>query len=249
MSTPVVTPIVTQLHPISAYLKAHEKLVLAAIAGLLLWFAVGHVESIIAAHDNANLAQAKVVAQSQADKTEAIAAQVAQQSAQYQALATKLDAQNAALVAANTQLATALAQRQKTDATLPPSELAQRWNTLVPQVTTSDVSAGQMTVNTPGVSATVQQLEQVPVLSTQLGNERTQLESTQKLLGLSQNETTTLSSEVSSLNVQIKDNQAVCNQQIAVVKAEARKSKRRWFYAGVVVGFVGRQILKTYTGM
>lgn len=233
---------------ISTYVKAHERLVLAGIAAVLLWFAVGHVESIIAAHDNANLTQAKVVAQSQADKTAALAAQVEQQSAQYQALATKLDAQNAALVAANTQLATALAQRQKTDASLPPTELANRWAVLVPQAKPT-VTATGLAVDTPGAVATVQQLESVPVLSAQLGNERTQLESTQKLLGLSQNETTTLSSEVSSLNVQIKDNQAVCNQQIAVVKAEARKSKRRWFAIGFVSGFVTRQWIKTSTGL
>ena len=233
---------------ISTYVKAHERLVLAGIAAVLLWFAVGHVESIIAAHDNANLTQAKVVAQSQADKTAALAAQVEQQSAQYQALATKLDAQNAALVAANTQLATALAQRQKTDASLPPTELANRWAVLVPQAKPT-VTATGLAVDTPGAVATVQQLEQVPVLSAQLGNERTQLESTQKLLGLSQNETTTLSSEVSSLRVQIKDNQTVCNQQIAVVKAEARRSKRRWFIIGFVSGFVTRQWIKTSTGL
>ena len=233
---------------ISTYVKAHERLVLAGIAAVLLWFAVGHVESIIAAHDNANLTQAKVVAQSQADKTAALAAQVEQQSAQYQALATKLDAQNAAVVAANTQLATALAQRQKTDASLPPTELANRWAVLVPQAKPT-VTATGLAVDTPGAVATVQQLEQVPVLSAQLGNERTQLESTQKLLGLSQNETTTLSSEVSSLRVQIKDNQTVCNQQIAVVKAEARRSKRRWFIIGFVSGFVTRQWIKTSTGL
>ena len=234
---------------ISTYVKAHERLVLAGIAAVLLWFAVGHVESIIAAHDNANLTQAKVVAQSQADKTAALAAQVEQQSAQYQALATKLDAQNAALVAANTQLATALAQRQKTDATLPPSGLAERWHQLVPQVTTSDVSAGQMTVNTPGVSATVQQLEQVPVLSTQLGNERTQLESTQKLLGLSQNETTTLSSEVGSLRVQITDNAKVCDARVKVESDKVHKARRRWFVIGYVAGFLSRQYIKMATGL
>jgi hypothetical protein len=233
---------------ISTYVKAHERLVLAGIAAVLLWFAVGHVESIIAAHDNANLTQAKVVAQSQADKTAALAAQVEQQSAQYQALATKLDAQNAALVAANTQLATALAQQQRTDAGLPPSELAQRWNTLVPSANVT-VSTNGETLPTSGAIATVQSLEQVPVLQKQLGNTQDELKSAQQLLGLSQNENTTLNSEVSSLNVQLKDNQTVCNQQIAVIKAEGRRSKRRWFAIGFVSGFITRQWIKTSTGL
>jgi len=248
MSTTPAVPIATQLHPISAYLKAHERLVLAGIAVVLLWFAVGHVESIIAKHDDANLLQAKITAQSQAEKTEALAAQATAQAEQYKELAAKVQQQNSALVTANTQLATALAQQQHTDSTLPPSELANRWSTLVPQAKPT-VTATGIAVDTPSAIATVQALEQVPVLSAQLGNERTQLESTQKLLGLSQNETVTLGNEVSSLNLQLKDNQTVCNQQIAVVKAEARRSKRRWFVIGYVAGFLSRQYIKTATGL
>jgi hypothetical protein len=230
------------------WIEAHERLLLVAVAGLVLWFGIGRVDSLIAAHDNANLTQVKVVAQSQADKTAALAAQVEQQSAQYQALATKLDAQNAALVAANTQLATALAQQQRTDAGLPPSELAQRWNTLVPSANVT-VSTNGETLPTSGAIATVQSLEQVPVLQKQLGNTQDELKSAQQLLGLSQNENTTLNSEVSSLNVQLKDNQTVCNQQIAVIKAEGRRSKRRWFAIGFVSGFITRQWIKTSTGL
>ena len=233
---------------ISTYVKAHERLVLAGIAAVLLWFAVGHVESIIAAHDNANLTQAKVVAQSQADKTAALAAQVEQQSAQYQALATKLDAQNAALVAANTQLATALAQRQKTDATLPPSGLAERWHQLVPQVTTSDVSAGQMTVNTPGVSATVQQLEQVPVLTAQVANQSKELGNAQNLLTASNRQVTTLNTDVGSLRVQLSDNAKVCDARVKVESDKVHKARRRWFVIGYVAGFLSRQYIKSATG-
>ena len=233
---------------VSSYVEKHEKMVLLAIAGLVLWFGIGKIDALIANHDNANLQQAKVAAQIQADKVAAVAEQVQQQAQQYQILATKLDSQNAALVAANTQLATALAQRQKTDASLPPTELANRWAVLVPQAKPT-VTATGLAVDTPGAIATVQQLEQVPVLSTQLGNERTQLGNTQALLTAEGGQVTTLNTEIGSLNVQLKDNQVVCNQQIAVVKALAAKSKRRWFYAGVVVGFIGRQLIKTYTGL
>ena len=234
---------------VSSYVEKHEKMVLLAIAGLVLWFGIGKIDTLIANHDNANLQQAKVAAQIQADKVAAVAEQVQQQAQQYQILATKLDAQNAALVAANTQLATALAQRQKTDATLPPSGLAERWRQLVPQVTTSDVSAGQMTVNTPGVSATVQQLEQVPVLSTQLGNERTQLGNTQALLTAEGQQVTTLNTEVGSLRIQITDNAKVCDARVKVETDKIHKARRRWFVIGYVAGFLSRQYIKTSTGM
>ena len=230
------------------WIEAHERLLLVAVAGVVLWFGIGKIDTLIANHDNANLQQARVVAQAQEDKTNALAAQMAQQSAQYQALATKLDAQNAALVAANTQLATALAKQQHTDATLPPNELASRWTVLVPQASPT-VTATGIAVPEAGAVATVQQLEQVPVLSTQLQNERTQLENTQSLVSAEGQQVATLNAEVGSLRLQQADNAKVCSTQIATIKAQARQSKRRWFLIGFVSGWVSRQLVKSYTGL
>ena len=232
---------------ISTYVKAHERLVLAGIAAVLLWFAVGHIEGIIARHDNANLQQAQVVAQAQADKTAAIAEQVAQQSAQYASLAAKVQQQNDALMQANVALSTALAKQQHSDATLPPSDLVARWNALVPQAKPT-VTATGIAVDTPSAVATLQQLEIIPVQQQELTNTQKELENAQSLVTAEGQQMTTLNTEVGSLRTQLGDNQAVCQAQIAVVRAEARKSKRRWFYAGVVVGFVTRQWIKTSTG-
>ena len=229
------------------WIEAHERLLLVAVAGVVLWFGIGRIDSLIAAHDNANLTQAKVVAQSQADKTAALAAQVEQQSVQYQALATKLDAQNAALVAANTQLATALAQRQKTDASLPPSELANRWTVLVPQAKPTVTPSG-LAVDTPGAIATVVQLELIPVQQETIKNVQQELGNAQGLLTASNGQVTTLNTEVGSLRVQITDNAKVCDARVKVVTDASRKSKRRWLYAGMVLGFIGRQLIKSETG-
>jgi hypothetical protein len=247
-TTPVVTPIVTQLHPISVYLKAHERFVLAAIAGLVLWVGVGHIEGIIARHDDANLKQAQIVAAAQADTTAKVAAQVAEQAAQYQTLATKVQAQNDALMQANVALSTALAKQQKTDATLPPSDLVARWNTLVPQASAAVTPSG-VGLPVQGAVSTVQALEQIPVLSAQLGNTRTQLESAQSLVTAEGQQIATLNTEVGSLRLQQGDDAKVCTAQIAVVRAAAAKSKRRWFLVGFVAGWVSRQAVKTYTGL
>jgi len=230
------------------WIEAHERLLLVAVAGVVLWFGIGRVDSLIARHDNANLQQAQVIAQVQQEKTAAIAAQVAEQAAQYQALADKVQVQNAALVQANTELATALAKQQRTDASLPPTELVNRWSTLVPQAKPTVTPSG-VALDTPSAVATVQALEAVPVLTAQVSNTQKELDNAQSLVTAEGQQVVTLNTEVGSLRTQLGDNQAVCQAQIAVVRAEVRKSKRRWFYAGVVVGFVGRQILKTYTGM
>lgn len=229
------------------WIKQHEKLFLAVIAGLVLWFAIGKIDTLIQNHDNAALQQAKVVAQVQQEKNDALTKQVAQQAAQYQALATKLDAQNAQLVAANTQLATTLAKQQKIDATLPPTQLVSRWNTLVPSANVT-VSANGETLPSSGAVATVQALETIPVITQELDNTKTELKGEQDLLTASTGQVATLNSEVTGLNLQIVDNNKVCSEQIAVVKAAARKSKRKWFYAGIVVGWIGRQLVKTETG-
>jgi hypothetical protein len=229
------------------FFKAHEKLVLLAVAGAALWFGVGKIDTLIAAHDNANLQQAKVIATAQQSKDAALATQAAQQAAQYQALAEKVQTQNTALAQANVALAVALTKQQKADAVMTPSELTDRWNVLVPNAGATPVATG-VTIPDAGAHATVAQLEQVPVLTQELANTQTELNGEIELLTASSAQVTTLNSEVTGLGLQIVDNNRVCKDQIAVVKAAARKSKRRWFTAGIVVGWLSRQAVKTYLG-
>jgi hypothetical protein len=233
---------------LSAYLKAHEKLVLTLFFGAILYFAIGKVDALLAHHDSAVLQQAQVTLQSQQSKDAALAAQATQQAAQFQALAEKVQAQNAALEQANVTLSTALVKQQHTDTTLPPTELVARLNTLVPQASATVTPTG-VALPLPGAVATVQQLELVPVQQQELVNARTQLGNTQGLLTASTEQVKTLTDEVSGLRLENVDEQKVCTAQVAEVKAEARKSKRRWFITGVIVGWVGRQLVKTGTGI
>ena len=225
------------LATISTYVKTHERLILSAVAALVLWFSFGHVEGIIARHDAAKLQQVQAVAQVQQSKDAALAAQATQQAAQFQALAEKVNAQNAALVQANATLAIALTKQQKVDATLPPTELVTRWNTLVPTASASVTPTG-VALSDAGALATVQQLELVPAQQQELVNTQQELKGTQSLLTASQEHTATLTAEVSGLQTQIVDNKAECTAQVAVVKAEARRSKGRWFLAGYITGLV-----------
>lgn len=232
---------------ISGYIKNHERLLIILILVGLSWFSVGKVENIIAAHDNANLKQATTIAQVQQSKDAALAAQVASQAAQYQALADKVQVQNAALVAANTQLATALAKQQKTDASLPLPDLANRWTVLVPSAKPIATPSG-LAVDTPGAIATVQSLEQVPVLSAQIENDRTQIENTQNLLTASNGQVATLNEEVSGLRLEAVDQAKVCDARVKVETDKVHTARRRWFKIGFLTGFLARQVIKTETG-
>jgi hypothetical protein len=225
------------------WLQKHEKMILVALAGVVLWFAIGKIDTLIANHDTAVLHQAEVTANIQADWNKKQAEIVAQQAAEYKALAEKVSQQNAALEQANVALATALTKQQKIDATLPPTELAQRWNTLVPTASAVVTPSG-ISVPILGAVATVQELEKVPVLSEQLTNTQTQFENEKKLVNQSTVEKQSLYAQVDGLKLQIVDDSKVCKAEVAVVKAEARKGKRKWFLIGFAAGFVARQVIK-----
>ena len=233
---------------VESWLKTHERLVLAIIAGLVLWFAIGKIDKLIQNHDNANLQQAKVVAQVQQEKNEALAAQVAQQAADMSKLQAQAQAQTAALEQERTVLLAALAQRQKTDASLPPSELVNRWYTLVPQAKPTVMPNG-VALDNAGAVATVQQLELVPVQQKELVEIQQEKLSLQGLLTASAGQVATLNTLVAGKDVLLADNAKVCDARVKVVQAEARRSKRRWFVVGYVAGFLSRQAIKTYLGI
>ena len=239
---------------IRTFLLDHERLIIIVLAAVVLWWGWGKYAQIRLDHDNALLKQAQVVAQQQADQNAALAKQaqanaqqIAEDRAQLQALSDKLTAQNQQLVAANTALAVALTKQQKTDASLPVPALVDRWAQLVPGTNFAGaVTSGNNVQVTPSNAlATVQQLEKVPVLTQQLANETAEKANDDQLINQQNKSITdlngqvgTLNASVAGLNKQITDNAAVCQDQIKVVKAQAAKSKRRWFIIGFISGFV-----------
>lgn len=226
-----------------AFVKAHEKLLGMVFVVAVIFGGWSHIETIIQRHDASHEVQAQIVATAQAQKDAAIAAQVAVDNAAFSALQAKVTAQNAALVQANTALAAALTKQQKVDSTLPPTDLVARLNTLVPQADAA-VTPNGVILPEAGAVLTVQALEQVPVLTTQLTNEQTLITNGNALAVVQTKQVTDLTAEVSGLNLQIIDNGKVCQAEIKVVKDAAAKSKRRWFLFGLISGFVGRSLIK-----
>src|SRR5271154_2208278 len=237
---------------IRTFLLDHERLIIVAIVAIGLWFGYGKYAQIRLDHDNAVLAQAKVTADAQAKANQQLEQQVSDDKAALQALTDKLSAQNQQLVNANTALATALSRQQKTDAALPVPDLVNRWAQLAPgtNFTGAIGSGNNVTVTPSNALATVQQLEKVPVLTTQLANETVEKTNDDQLISQQNksisdlnNQVGTLNASVVGLNKQIVDNASTCADQIKVVKAEAAKSKRRWFVIGYIAGFLTRQFI------
>ena len=96
-----------------------------------------------------------------------------------------------------------------------------------------------------GAVATVQALETIPVLKSQLDNETTLKTNDDQLIGQQNKSIFDLTTQVGGLQKLNADDAKQCTDQIAVVKADAAKSKRRWFIIGYVAGFLSRQFLPT----
>lgn len=233
-----------------SWLQRHERLVLAVIAGVILWFSWGKINDMIINHDHANLEQAKVAAAVQQEKNDAVAKQMVKHDADMQALVTKVEARDAQLTQLQAQLVTALSKQQAADRTMAPTELATRWLQLVPEADPLTLdSQGGLRVSTEGARATVIELEKAPVLTKQLEAKSEQLDNAQKLLQAGNQQIIDRDGLITGLRTQAVLDAKVCTDQIAVVKAEARKAKRRWFIIGFVTGFLSRQAIKSYTGL
>jgi uncharacterized protein HemX len=231
---------------VRAFLLDHERLLIVLVAAVVIWLGYVKVTNIIEEHDKAALQQAQIVAAQQATENAALAKQAQADAAQLQALSARLEAQNQQLANANTALVSALANQKKTDATLPPTELAQRWASITPDMPAGGVTLSPdntMKVTQAGAVATVQRLEEVPALKQQLDNETQQKNNGDQLIAQQGKSIFDLNAQVGGLQKQITANDNVCKEEIKVVKDEARKSKRKWFLIGFVSGFVSRQFL------
>lgn len=253
-----------ELGKIRAFLLDHERLLIVVALVIFGWWAYGKYADIRLQHDSAVLQQQKLINEAQAKANQAALEQQQKDDAirmkdeaDRQAEAAKLQAQNQALVNANTALAAALTKAQKQDATLPPTELAARWQQLVPTAPPASITVAPtgMTVNSAAAVATVQELEKVPVLTSELENEKTKeantetmLASSNEAIGFLNQSITDRDKRIDGLNLTIVGNQKQCTEEKKVMADQFRKSKRRWFIVGYVAGFISRQVIKSQTG-
>ena len=133
----------------------------------------------------------------------------------------------------------ALARQQQTVTNLPPIQIASKWQDLIAVPGSVAVTNNGYSVTTPGAVATVQALMSVDTLK----KDKADLQTENKDL------TQKAANSDAALGVETKAHQAdnsTCKQDLATAaavlkktKADARRSKFRWFFAGLVTGIVG----------
>jgi hypothetical protein len=249
MATPTVTNVVkaqvvedqswikTEEVKVETWLKAHERILITAILSVSLVFLVSKFLDVTAARDKAAANQAAQVLTQQQAVNQQLASQVALAQKNNQDLLVQLSQQNAILQTQQSQRTVVLQQQVQTDKTLPMPDLGNRWAKLA-QLNPTDIQAttAGITVTPQGALDTVIQLEQVPVLQSNLADETTQATNLSTELDSTKNLNTNLVTEVAGLNTQIVDQTKACKADIASAKAQARKGKLKAFGIGVGVG-------------
>ena len=216
-----------------------KHLVILAIAACLVVGGVYFVDSEIAKHDAATEARYSLVLQQQTaltksveDRLDANTAQHALEAQQYQA---QIAADAAAMKQRDALLAVALS----------------KINTMSPTQVQADLQPklrqGQATVLADGIKLDTEAARDVDAQITEGANAKADLATTKTALTkettIADNATADLATAKTAIAAeQTKNSDQVksCNAQIATVKAEARKSKIKWFISGVVSGFLLR---------
>lgn len=236
---PVTVP---NVHPIVnnwiAFIKAHEFIIIVALLlGSALFVAQKYFD-LSAAIENHRAQQATASLTAQTNTTNAEITQVKQSLVAYQDALVKSAAQNTQLQKVIDQRNSALTNQQKADTLLSSSNLATRWISQVGDNGIAATTAGFDVSNTAAI-ATVQTLEQVPVLKQDLKDEQSKEVNLQTDITAANDLVSKGKETAASMALEMQDKDKVCSAQLAVVKADARKSKLKTFFTGVVVGFIG----------
>lgn len=186
-------------------------------------------------------------AKAAAQANSALQAQKDQIIATFQAANASLKDANDKLAAANKAANDALNTQVSKDKQLPPTELAIRWQVLVPAAKVQATPSGDYTVNSDGGLATILELERVPVLTNEVDNLTTQLQNDQATIA---NDTSILSAEKDKHKSDVEnDGKQLTASQNETKKVQAdfddykQKSKRRVMRA-FVAGFVAGVVVK-----
>jgi len=237
------TQVKNDIQKAESWLKQHERLVIIVLVLVFSFFVLDKSLNIVGQWEQhrASVAAAQVVADKA--KNDVALAQAKQTLDEYKDLLQESINQNAKLEQGIVARDSVLATQQKKDETLPPSELAQRWQGLVGDSGIQSNTSG-FGISDSAARATVSKLEQVPVLESDLADEKSKSAN----LSADVNKANDLISQgkivVGGLQLQLRDQDKACKTEVAAVKAAARKGKLKWFGIGFVTGYVSGLITK-----
>lgn len=220
-----------------SWLKQHETILIVFLVLLVGTFVVYKYFDLAATIETHKAQQEQAVEAIQQQKNDADLAQAKQSLAAYQALITQS-------LAANTTLSSAIANRDKTvviqqatDAKMPPSQLATRWQGLIADSGVQPSTTGYVLTDSAGL-ATVEKLEQLPVLQQDIKDEQTKETNLQNDVNKANDLIDKGKTVVVGLQSQITDQSKADAATLAATKAAANRGKIKSFFIGFGIGFI-----------
>lgn len=244
--------IVTTVEKDYAWVKAH---ILALVFSLVLILgtaagAVYGVESLIAKHD--------LAAEQRADaKLTTIVAQANDSLQKSNAVNQQLLQMISQLQAQNTQLAKGVAQRnvqndqqRKIDATLNATDAATRLSAQT-QASPGEitVTGNDVTLDLPITRRIVADLDTLVTTTANLKDTTTELANETALFNKSQEANAAQAKSITDLQAQNVGQTVACAAEVKTIKAQARKSKWKYFLGGYIAGLATRGAIKVFTGV
>ena len=243
-ATPSPNSLLTQAETVTtSWLKMHETLIIVFMCLVVGFFLAYKGLGIVSSYENHKAQQAIAVVQAQSNQNAADLITVKQTLAQYQTALANATAANQTLAQAMTTRNTVVVKQESTDATLPPSALGQRWETLVNDTGVAPTSTG-FAVPEKVALETVQGLEQVPTLTQDVKDAQTETANDQVALTQANTLIDQGKTLVTGLQNQLTDQTKSCSIQLSAAKAAANKGKFRWFGIGYVSGFVSGLVVR-----
>lgn len=224
------------------WLKTH--ILLLAVTGIFVVGSVYGVESLIARHDAASAAKYSVLLATQIQQTQAVEKQLATDEAHWTQVEQTLLNQNAQLsktiVTENKQVE----NQRKADATLNAQQAAERLTQQTKAASGEVVASGDnVVVDLPITRSIVSDLDLLVGTQDTLKATQTQLVNETTIADNAKSDAAAKNTLITNLKAQNDAQVKSCDARIALVKAQARKGKLKWFVSGVVVGFIGKRLL------
>ncbi len=208
------------------FIKAHEKLLIIALAGFLVFHFYSKAIDAWVNHD-------KLAAQTAANQVKADDSVVLSLKAQLATLQTQLDATNAAIRAKNVAVQAATKVLQQTDATLTPSDLSARLAKLL-NVSATEITPAplpnKIQFDNDAAIKTAQALETVPALQSEVDGLNTIIANQNTII-------TKQADLITQLNKDITDEKTSHTKDVNELKAQNKKSWLNGFKWGIVAGF------------
>jgi len=217
------------------FIKAHEKLITIVLASFLLYRTGQGIENVLLRKNEQKAQQAAAVVTNDAATNKVLSDQLAQVKAQTQQQNDKLNQDIAAKL-------DQLKKQQAVNAQATQQQILDRWKLLVPMKPGAVQVNGVVDQITPDTATkTVQALEQIPVLQSDIQDLNQELVSDAVVI-------VKQSDLITGLNTQLVDEKKSHVADVNVLKQKSRTSWLHGFKWGVIVGAVGTEVIRVGVG-